>query len=259
MAIDRYGTTPLPGEAPKTLKTETQTAASPRGLGLAGFGSSFGYVIAEGNASPQKPQGQQVPAVTIRASDLSKQTGASAEFNLIPNLTPEHPKLNPASSANHIGFWPGVHWHFTHEAALKAGLREDEACELADLVMDVDNQPHSQDPDHSYMHAMREPGETNEHFETAVEAYESKCKNMKNRAGLALLLHFMQDRHSPSHTGPDGRPIEWHGLWREGLGNLLRHALQDGYPGRGAQREVIGESAAMIREYLALCGGTLPQ
>ena len=259
MAIDGYGTTPMLGEAPQALKRETQPAASPRGPGLAGFGNGFSHVKAEGNDPPQKPQGSQAPAVTLKASDL-KQTGADvpAEFNLLPDLRPEHPKLDATSSANNIGFMPGVHWHLTHEAALKVGLTDDQARKLADLVVDVDNLPHSQDIDHSYMHAMREPGEEDAHFEKTVEAYRATCKSMKTLAGLALLLHFMQDKRSPAHTGADGRAKEWHGQWDEGLLNLLRHARDDMYTGRGAQRGMIDESAAMIREYLALCGGSLP-
>ena len=261
MAIDGFASAPLHGEAPRAPKRETQPPAAPTRPGLAGFGGGVSYVNAGGNGPPQGSQALQVAAVKVKASDLIEPAGAGlpAEFNLVPDLTPEHPKLNATSSANPIGFMPGVHWHLTHEAALRAGMPDDQARKLASLVVDVDDLPHSQEIGYSYMHAMRDPGESDDHFKKTVETYQAKCKSMKNWDGLARLLHFMQDRRSPAHTGADGRAKEWHGAWDEGLLNLLRHARDDMYTGSGAQREMIGESAAMIKDYLALCGGSLPK
>lgn len=255
MAIDRYGITHLRsnGEAPKALNRKIQPAAPPPGLGLAGVESVVIRVKAEGNP----PQKLQVgPTVTVKASDLPeiRQTGAGEPGF---DLKPEHPNLGTVSNVNHISFVPGLHWSLTFHAARDAGLPFGKAIELADLVAAVDNLPNSQDPDHSFMHHMRAPGETMEHFSAASETYKATLRAMKNMRGLAGLLHLDQDSRSKSHTGPQGLPLEWHGTSNERILHLLWHVWKDTTPGRDVELAAIQNGAALIKEYINQCGGSL--
>jgi hypothetical protein len=255
MAIKSYGATPLRsnGEAPNALNRKIQPAASLPGLGLAGVESVVIHVKAEGNPSQKLQVG---PAVTVKAADLPeiRQTGADEPGF---DLKPEHPKLGSMPNVNHIGFLPRVHWSLTFHAALDAGLPFGKALELAHLVVEVDNLPDSQDPGHSFMHHMRGPGETMEHFNVASETYKATLRAMKNMRGLAGLLHLDQDSRSKSHTGPQGQPLEWHGSSNERILHLLWHVWEDKAPGSDVELAAIQNGTALIKEYIYQCGGSL--
>jgi hypothetical protein len=258
-------TTPLRsnGEAPNTLNGETQPAASLPGLGLAGVASASSHVKAAENP-PQKSHVD--PKFTVKASDLQDrgQTGAidePAKFDLMP----EHPKLRSMPSANHIGFLPGTHYDLTLKAARDAGLPDDLAMKLAKLVKEVDDQPHSQDAENSVMHAMRVPGESMASFNWRTNDYIARCQHLQSLLGLALLLHRMQDSHSKSHTGPDGVPLEWHGLNDElinkgplGPLKMLWHVFEDTppFPGGDLELNIRAKGARLIQDYVKQCGWT---
>lgn len=234
-------------ETPDDKAPQREARASQLGRGLAGVEGGLSYARrADDNPRPKS----QIDATdTIKVFDL--QDGAQ------PGAVNGH---KPGFMPNHIGFIPSVHYKLTYEAAIEAGLPPDKADELAKLVVKVDDLPGSQDPDHSYMHAMRAPGETMEHYNAATKAYESVLRAMKNIHGLAGLLHRMQDSYSKSHSGPHG-PLEWHGVLVEGLilSRLLWHALMDLAPWGGVDRDIVKNSAAQIKDYNNQCGGCLNQ
>jgi hypothetical protein len=254
MVMVSGGATSVRSKAPAPSKEETPPAVHP---GLAGAASGSSYVRRADNTP--LPTSQVDPRIAVKASDLQDRGRAGATDEPLKfDLTPERPKLGPMSGVNYIGFLPGVHWNLTFHAALDAGLPFGRAMELADLVVKVDDLPRSQDPDHAYMHAMRAPGETMEHYNAASQTYEATLRAMKSKFGLAGLLHRMQDSYSKSHTGPHG-PLEWHGHLNEGLFKLLWHAWMDTTPPSDVQRDMIQKGAALIKEYVNQCGGTLNQ
>lgn len=251
-------------EAPKrdVSKTEvtktdvSKTLNAPPGPGLAGVAGGSSRVTAD--CPPAKPQVDPPhvgPAVTVKASDLPARRG-DEPFDVNQSLAPEHPKLGPMSQVNQISFLPKTHWYVTYEAALAAGLALDQARKLADLVVAVDDLPHSQDPDHSYMHGMRAPGETIEHYQATAAAYRASLWAKKTMDGVAGLLHLMQDRRSPAHVGPQG-PIEWHGTSNESLSALMWHAWNDRPPSAAIRQDMVEKGAALIKAYMETCGGTI--
>lgn len=105
------------------------------------------------------------------ASELQDKQTDAIDGPALFNLMPEHPKLGSMSSATHIGFMPFTHYDLALKSGRDAGLPEDVAKELAKLVKEVDDLPHSQDAANSVMHAMRIPGESMASFNRRTEDY----------------------------------------------------------------------------------------
>ena len=151
-----------------------------------------------------------------------------------------------------FNFAAHVHYYMTEAAAQTAGLTSDEAKDLAQRVVGVDALPGSQEPENSFMHAMRAPGQTDDSLYYATGEYNAKLWEMGSIDGLAGLLHEQQDGMAGGHVGGQ----TWYGTFDETLFHPLTglfHLIQD--QGTFNWKADVSGSAQLITNYNKSCGG----
>jgi RHS repeat-associated protein len=120
--------------------------------------------------------------------------------------------------------------------------------DLAQMVVDVDGLPGSQDPGLAHWHAMRPPWrspESNrEFYEWYVESSLARCDD----AGLARALHAVQDSASASHAG-----MIWDGGFTRYHIPTLSHVIQDTWPTPYEREDAIEKSKAIMKRYREKC------
>jgi RHS repeat-associated protein len=149
-----------------------------------------------------------------------------------------------------FNFSAWAHNAMTRQAALRAGFSSQVADKLAEGVVDVDHEPHSQDPEYSYKHNMRAPNQTMEQFFEQTKAYVQEQWNLKSMQGLQHLLHWDQDGYAGGHAGGQ----IWYGK-NEPTGTFVWHMLQD--VGTFKFDSVVDHSAKLIIQYNNNCGGCI--
>jgi hypothetical protein len=163
------------------------------------------------------------------------------------------------------------HRNITIQAALNSGYSEVDAKQLAELVVNVDFLPGSQETDanDTNLHAMAGT-KADGTYQTCQEAYAATQAELAkyitngNPAAIAAALHIIQDSYSPAHAGYQ----EWHGGYTKyhipGLAHMYGDAVKDYSAARSHAtvasqtflRDLLGKDSALSNpaNYLAACG-----
>jgi hypothetical protein len=141
-------------------------------------------------------------------------------------------------------FSPSEHNEITTDAVAKTRI----SCPNlpADVAL-VDSLPHSQDPENSHWHAMRNgknPGATAESAQRDYETYVQQSWNLCTCQGLARAIHAVQDSHAAGHAGFQ--------RWSGGIPSAS-HLYHDGYPSKDERGGALSDSMRIIRQYQANC------
>jgi uncharacterized protein RhaS with RHS repeats len=112
----------------------------------------------------------------------------------------------------------------------------------------VDSLPHSQDPENSYWHAMRDgtnPNATVESTRTLFDQYVNDQSKSCTCGGLARALHAVQDSYAAGHVG--FQP------WSGGFLGLrlpsLSHLYHDAYPTPTERSGAVNASANLLIQF----------
>ena len=107
---------------------------------------------------------------------------------------------NPITNTDPFGLFV-YNWHyiFTANGAIQAGMKINEAQDLAYMTANVDLLPGSQDAENSQMHAMTPPGLNSYQAQSAFGEYLEEQLALCNLAGLAKALHAIQDSYAGGH------------------------------------------------------------
>ena len=166
-----------------------------------------------------------------------------------PGLSPYvYCESNPLALVDRNGKWPkGIHDAIIDEA-LSDFLSSEEIAAVKGGSAYADE---FQAAKYSYMHAMRESGQTADEAEQKMNGFiEDKSREFVNHSGnqafksFGMAIHPLMDKYSPSHTGFQ----VWRGFWGNPIGAAM-HWIREQY----IKKKLISQIAGEIRlQYLTI-------
>ncbi len=158
---------------------------------------------------------------------------------------------NPIEFSDPLGLWiTPVHNIMSRAAANQAGCSQ-RAAEFGRDTAKVDGLPHSQWPENSYWHHMRD-GTVHQSVQDARDLYNNRVATSSASCDikeLANALHDVQDSFSPSHEDYQ----EWNGTRKTSLFGLALHTSRELIPTPSAYGAAVQASADIIAQAAARC------